>query len=239
MNDQVEATPVEDLEAAVTAAETAVEAAVEANTEAQTASKEAAKNHKAAVAYAKSVTGEAQEEANSTVEAWAAEAERLSTVADEAKTAVKTAREALKEAKKALKSGGASKDKEPRIEQNGQVAPRPTSKSGQLWAIFDEATEARGSTCAVADVMDKCLEHGLTEGSIRSAYSHWRKFHGVEKGRITSINAPAMSEEKRAEQVAKLTEQLQKAEARVETLREKLASVESAPSESEPATEDA
>jgi len=222
------------LESAVETADTAVETATQANVEAQAAAKEAVKNHKAAVAYAKSVTGDAQEEANAAVEGWAGEVERTKTVADEAKQALKDAKEALKEAKKALKAGGAAKEKEPRVEQNGQVAPRPTSKSGQLWAIFDAATEERGSTCAVADVMDQCAALGLTEGSIRSAYSHWRKFHGVEKGRIQSVNAPAMSEEKRAAEIEKLSEQLAKAEARVATLREKLAAVESAPTEGEP-----
>lgn len=188
--------------------------------------KEATKNHKAAVSYAKSV-GEDDETAAASVAGWA-EALETRTAAEVAnRDAVKEIRAALAAAKKEANSG-VKKEAAERVEQNGQVQPRPASKSGQLWAIFDEATEARGSTCAIADVIERCLETtGMTEGSIRSAYSHWRKFHGVEKGRIQSANASAsMSEEKRVDLVSKLTEQLTKAEARAAGIRDKLAALQ-------------
>ena len=237
MNEQVENTVEEaaeanvDLAAAVTAAEGAYANAVAAAEAAKEAAKDAAKNHRAAVAYAKSVTGDVQEEANNTAAAWEAEMNRTKDVAEAAKEAVKAAKTELTAAKKAAVAGKVSVPKADRISQNGQTRPTPDSRSGKLWAIFDEASAERGAPCAVGDVMDKCSAFGMTEGSIRSSYSHWRKFNGVAKGRIESINAPAMSAEKHAEEVAKITALLDKANARAATLQAKLDALTATPVE--------
>lgn len=229
-----------DLNEALVTAEAAVEAAVEAEKANKESVKDAVKSHKAAVAYHKALADDSEDKPKAVelVEGWAAEVSRLQAEAPVLKEAVKAAKAVVTQAKKDVKAGAPKAEKAERIEQNGQVKPRDDSKSGKLWAIFDAATAERGSTCAVADVMDQCAALDMTEGSIRSAYSHWRKFNGVEKGRITSVTAPAMSEEKRAAEVEKLTAQLEKAQARVNALTEKLAAVQSAPTEADVAEEE-
>lgn len=211
-----------DLQLALDTATANLEAAIEAGKAAAEALKDGKKNHGLAKNYLKNAPEGQEEVAAESERGWAeAVTQREAGVVD-AKDDVKAAREALKVAKAAMKSGGKTAASE-MPEQNGQRHPRPESKSGTLWAIFDAATEARGSTCAIADVMDQCAETGMTEGSIRSSYSHWRKFHGIAKGRINSTEAANMSAEKRAEQIAKVTEQLEKANARVAKLNDALA----------------
>lgn len=232
MNDNTPVTADENTavnsEELVASSQANLDAAIAADTAAKEAAKEAAKNHKAALAYEKTVGDSEKDNAAQTVAGWAAEAERTKAVAAASKEAVKTARAELAQAKKDAKAGGAGKATVEKIEQNGQVKPRPGSKSGQLWDIFDAASAERGSACAVGDVLEQCMTIGMTEGSVRSAYSHWRKFHGVEKGRIQSVTAPDMSDEKRAEAIAKVSEQLEKAQARVAALTEKLAALQPA-----------
>lgn len=211
----------EDLKQVLADAEVAFKAAVEAEAAAKEEAKDAAKNHKAAVAYAKVVTDESAKDAEA---GWAAEAQRTQEVAEAAKEAVKTARAAVAEAKKNLKSGGKG-ESEPRISQNGQTRPRPDSNSGKLWDLFDAASAERGSACAIADVFEEAKKLDMTEGSIRSSYSHWRKFHGIEKGRIHSVEEANMSAERRAAAIAQVTELLDKARSRVQTLETKLASL--------------
>lgn len=231
MNDKI--SPTEDTGAVNTdellaTSQASLDAAIATDAAAKVAAKEAVKNHKAALAYEKTVGDSEKDNAAETVAGWAAEVERTKAAVDASKEAVKTARADLAQAKKDAKAGGAGKATVEKVEQNGQVKPRPGSKSGQLWDIFDAASAERGSACAVGDVLEQCMTIGMTEGSVRSAYSHWRKFHGVEKGRIQSINAPDMSDEKRAEAIANVSEQLEKAQARVAVLTEKLAALQPA-----------
>lgn len=213
-----------DFAAAADAAQTALDNAIAAEKESREALKESNKNHKLAVKYAKNPPEGEEENAQSLVEGWAADIDAKQAAAEAAKEAVKTAREAAKEAKAALKASEAGRTpKADRVVQNGQTKPADSSKGGQAWAIFDAASTERGSPCAVADVMEQVMGLGMSEGSTRSAYSHWRKFHGIPGGRILPLNAATgMSDEKRAELFEKYSTQLEKARARVEKLEQQL-----------------
>ena len=180
MNDQVEVNEETgvDAEAAVTEAEATVESLAESSKAATAAAKEAKKNYDAAVKYRKSLADDSDgvEMADQSVEGWKAEVDRTAEVSKSTKEELKAARATLRDAKKAAKTGKPARE---RIEQNGQVRPAEDSRGGKMWAIFDAATAERGSTCAIADVLPQCLELGVTEGSARSSFSHWRKFNGV------------------------------------------------------------
>lgn len=128
------------------------------------------------------------------------ETEELALV--DAREAVKTNQEALKVAKaahKEAKKGAPKAPKEPRVEQNGIVLPKPDSVSGIVWKIFDDVSATKGSPAAFSEVHKLGVAAGVKEATVRAAYAHWRKFHGVT-GRVVST---ADQERKVAEAEAK------------------------------------
>lgn len=199
-------------------AEDQVAAAIAAEKTAREDLSGAKKDLKKAQAYAKNPPEGEAEQAAQLERDWAAEVTNRQTAAEAAKEQVKTAREALKAAKAEAKAEASEKAAVEKIVQNGQTRPRDDSRSGKVWALFDQATAERGDTAAVADVLQEAMAIGMTEGSVRSAYSHWRKFNGIEKGRISPMRAVGMSEERRVAKVEKLQTQL----AKIDERREKL-----------------
>ena len=68
-----------------------------------------------------------------------------------------------------------------RIKQHGVTRPRADSKTGLVWKIADEQTEALGGKPARRkDVLQECAEHGLVASTAATQYGRWRKFNGLE-----------------------------------------------------------
>lgn len=111
----------------------------------------------------------------------------------------KAANAALREARKADKA--APRPKVEREERNGQLRPDPEGISGRAWAIFDEVSASKGSPAAYAEVEGPGMAAGIKQATVRAAYSHWRKFHGIS-GRIMSAEQEAEQKRKAEEKAA-------------------------------------
>lgn len=103
--------------------------------------------------------------------------------AEQAKAEKKAAKEKAKADKEAAKAA----NKMP--EQNGVRRPKPGTKCGLAWAIFDELSAATGAPTAIGPSLAKAKEQNLNEANVRAEYARWRKFHGIT-GRIAAP-APA------------------------------------------------
>lgn len=112
-----------------------------------------------------------------------AEADRLKAEKAAAREAAKAEKEQAKAVKEQAKAA--------RVRQNGVLRPLPESKCGQAWALFDEASAAKGAPVTVAEVMAAAEERGLNAGNIRAEYNNWRKFYGVPPQRRAKAEAPA------------------------------------------------
>jgi hypothetical protein len=111
------------------------------------------------------------------------------------KEAVKTAKAALAQGKKDAKAASkpAKVAKEVMPTQNGMTQPRAGTSSDTLWAVYDAAMVTKGSAPALEEVMDEARGTGITDGTIKAAYAHWRKFNGIT-GRVVSAAKLAAKE---------------------------------------------
>ena len=200
---------------AVTAAEAAVPSNKEAVAKAAADLKEAKGNLKAAKDYRKALAEDAPEigEADESVTGWSAEVDRLLTAHEDAKATaagsrdvVKTAKAELREAKKALTA--AKKQTKPKVEReerNGMKRPVDGGPSHKVWDAADKAQAELGRAPALGDILDGVVEQGVKEATVKAAYAHWRKFHGIT-GRIESAEQVATREAKAKEKADKAAE---------------------------------
>lgn len=203
---------VENAQIAVTDATAAVAAATEA-------SKAAVANHKQARDYAKAVAAQAKTDPENTefagkvTEADQSEAGWKIAV-DNEKANVTATKEALKAAKAQLveaeKADKPVKVKVERVEQNGQRKPSAGTSSDTLWNIYSAVAEEKGSAPALEEVLEQARATGIVDGTIKAAYAHWRKFHGIT-GRVVSEEKLAQAE---AEAQAKAQKEADKAAAK-------------------------
>ena len=132
---------------------------------------------KAAKKEAKAKEREAQREAAKK----AAEKERLAAE----RAALKEQKEAEKAAKKAELKAQREANKMP--EQNGVRQPRPGTKTGKMWDLFNSKSHAEGRPIAISEVFEELTAAGHKSATIRTQYAFWRKFHGIT-GRIENPN---------------------------------------------------
>lgn len=89
--------------------------------------------------------------------------------------------------------------KEPRVVQNDVMMPKPDSKCGVAWAIFDEVSQNKGAPATIAEGVElaeaKNAEGAeINLGNLRAEYGRWRKFHGVPPQGRAKKAAPAEGE---------------------------------------------
>lgn len=210
-------------EAAVTAAEAGVAGAetnVPANKEAEAAAKASAKEANDAVKSAKAAlkavgdrtddNAEAYDAAQELVAGWEVHVEPRKTALEAAtetrkgsSAAVKAAKAVLRDAKKALTAAKkVTKPKIDRVEQNGMKRPVDGGPSHKIWDAADAAAEALSRTPALGDIIKPLVDSGIKEATVKAAYAHWRKFHGIT-GRVESAEQIAAKAAKAAEKEAK------------------------------------
>ena len=138
---------------------------------------------KAAEKEAKAKERQAEREAEKADKAAkkAAEKERLAAE----RAALKQQKEAEREAKKAELKAKREASKMP--EQNGVRQPRPDTKTGEMWDLFNSKSTAEGRPIAISEVFDELVAKGHKTATIRTQYAFWRKFHGIT-GRIENPN---------------------------------------------------
>lgn len=94
----------------------------------------------------------------------------------------------------------AKEEKAPKVEQpkaNGVSRPKDGTKTGQVWAIADELSEAAGEPAKRKPVLEAAETAGINAATAATQYGRWRKFHGLE-GRGTE-EAPADDKAEAAE----------------------------------------
>ena len=138
---------------------------------------------KAAEKEAKAKERQAEREAEKAEKAAkkAAEKERLAAE----RAALKEQKEAEKAAKKAELKAQREANKMP--EQNGVRQPRPGTKTGEMWDLFNSKSHAEGRPIAISEVFEELTAAGHKSATIRTQYAFWRKFHGIT-GRIENPN---------------------------------------------------
>lgn len=205
MNDEQNVAAV-DHALAVTTAEEAVNTAT-------TAHKEAVKNVKLAKDYLKAMTAAvpavgaegyevakaAADTANETYNAWVVSEGQHKAAVAAAKTLLKDAKTAMKAANKPVKAAKVAVE---RVEQNGQRKPSAGTSSDTLWGVYDAVAVKLGRSPALEDVLVDARATGIVDGTIKAAYAHWRKFHGVT-GRVVSETKLAAANAAKAEKEAK------------------------------------
>lgn len=144
------------------------------------AAKAAEKEAKAKERQAEREAEKAEREAEKAAKK-AAEKERLAAE----RAALKQQKEAEREAKKAQLKAEREAIKMP--EQNGVRQPRPGTKTGEMWDLFNARSTAEGRPIAISEVFDELVAKGHKTATIRTQYAFWRKFHGIT-GRIENPN---------------------------------------------------
>lgn len=144
----------------------------------------------AAKAAAAAKKAEEKAAAKAAKDAAKAEEKAAKAAAKEAeKEAAKAAKEAEKEAKKAAKEAEkAAKAQNKMPESNGVRRPKPETKCGQAWAVFDEVSQKNGSPASIKESLEIAKARGLNEGNVRVEYARWRKFYGIS-GRVAAPGA--------------------------------------------------
>lgn len=161
------------------------------------AEKEAEKVARAEAAAARKAERDAAREAAKA----AKEAEKQERAA--AREAARAAKEAEKEARrKAREEARAAREaerlankREPMPMQNGIRRPRPEGKCGQIWALMDSMSQELGAPVAVRDVLPVADAQGMNQNSVRTQYSYWRKFHGIETVIVRRAEQPQEAEQ--------------------------------------------
>jgi len=147
--------------------------------EAEKATAKAKKEAEKVAAKAKRETAAAEKKA-------ASEAKKAKqAVAREAAQAKKVAE---REAKKAAKVAAREANRMPEV--NGVRRPKPDTKCGIAWGIFDSVSKKSGAPASIGESMDLAKAKGLNEGNVRAEYARWRKFNGVT-GRVANPNKAA------------------------------------------------
>jgi hypothetical protein len=123
----------------------------------------------------------------------AAEREQAKAAKEAEKAAKLKAKEEAAAAKKAEQEAAKAAEKQP--EQNGIRRPKPEGMCGRAWAIFDEASKARGEPASIGETLPVAVAAGINDATVRTQYARWRKFHNVS-GRI---EAPKPVQEPAAE----------------------------------------
>jgi flagellar biosynthesis GTPase FlhF len=136
----------------------------------------------------------------------AAEKEAEKKAAAERKAAEKEAAKAAKEAEKQAAAAAKEKEKaelaakreaekkekeeaklrraaEQMPKQNGIRRPKPDTRCGAAWTIFDQITETIGGSTTLPLAQVLAERQGLTEGNVKAEYSAWRRYNNV-KGRV-------------------------------------------------------
>lgn len=147
-----------------------IDAAAAKKAEAAAAKKAAAEAKKAEAAAKKAADQAAKAEAKAK-----AEADKLA--AKQAKEAAKAKAKEMKEASKMP-------------EQNGVRRPKPGTKCGDAWAVFDSISASNGAPASIAEALTQARSNGMNEGNVRAEYARWRKFHGIT-GRVVAPKAEA------------------------------------------------
>jgi membrane protein involved in colicin uptake len=153
---------------------------------AETVDKDAVKTKKAELRKAESALkkanaaivkeeGKAEKEAEKVAKAAAKEAEKA------AKEAEKEAKAKAREEAKAAKAAEREANRMP--EQNGIRRPKPDTKCGKTWSIFDEISQRTGQPASINEALEISRSKGMNDGNTRAEYARWRKFFGLS-GRI-------------------------------------------------------
>lgn len=97
--------------------------------------------------------------------------------------ATKASKQAEREAKKAEREAKKAEApaKEPRIIQNGITAPKPDSKNGRAWAVFDAESAKLGRPVVYDEISPICESLGLNLTNVRYGLRGWMIFHGLKK----------------------------------------------------------
>lgn len=102
----------------------------------------------------------------------------------EAKKAEAAKKREEKEAAKAAEKAAKEANRQP--EANGVRRPKPDTKCGQAWAVFDELSAKNGTPASITDAMPIAKDRGLNEGNVRAEYARWKTFFGLS-GRILPV----------------------------------------------------
>jgi len=85
------------------------------------------------------------------------------------------------------------------VEQNGVVRPNEGTATGNVWAIADRLSAAKGAPAERGEVVTTCIAEGINEATAATQFGRWRKFYG-----IVTVKKPKLSdEEKKAAAAAK------------------------------------
>ena len=63
---------------------------------------------------------------------------------------------------------------------NGVTRPKADSKTGRVWELADQISEANGGRARRKDVMAACEAAGLHAATAATQYGRWRKYNGLE-----------------------------------------------------------
>lgn len=68
------------------------------------------------------------------------------------------------------------------MRRNGVTQPEKEGNVKRVWDICDEtqATLEEGSHPLREVIMEKALHEGIPEGTSKSQYSNWCRFHGID-----------------------------------------------------------
>lgn len=72
-------------------------------------------------------------------------------------------------------------EKVAKIEKNGITRPKVGTKTGRVFDISDELSNAAGAPAKRADVLAQCEDEGINKATAATQYGRWRKFHGLKK----------------------------------------------------------
>lgn len=105
--------------------------------------------------------------------------------------AVINAEEATKPVKapKVKKEKTPKEPKAPRDSQNGVTRPADGTKTGRVWAIADELSNAAGQPAARKDVITKASADGINLATITTQYGHWRRYNGLASVKVATVSA--------------------------------------------------
>lgn len=78
----------------------------------------------------------------------------------------------------------ATKEKAPkqmRITNNGVVRPSEGTKTGRVWEIADEISQANQAPAARGEVLKQCEAEDINQATGATQYGRWCKFNDVPK----------------------------------------------------------
>lgn len=63
---------------------------------------------------------------------------------------------------------------------NGVTRPKAGTKTGRVWELADQMSEANGGRARRKDVMAACEAEDLNAATAATQYGRWRKYNGLE-----------------------------------------------------------